>query len=118
MTWILLAVAIVIAAPIGFVALRRRTIARRLTLPSAGIDEQGFVRLGGVDQWVQIRGTDRSNPVLLMLHPHGASMIPLTPLYAAWEKHFTVVLWDRRTVGRTRRTGRRSGDAEWTFDRF
>jgi pimeloyl-ACP methyl ester carboxylesterase len=122
MTSILLTVAgviaIVIAAPLGFVALRRRAVAHQLTLPPSGIDEHGYVRIGGVDQWVQIRGADRANPVLLMLHPHGASTIPLTPLYTSWEKHFTVVQWDRRTVGRTRRANRRSGDADWTFDRF
>jgi pimeloyl-ACP methyl ester carboxylesterase len=118
MTWIVLAAVAVIAAPIGFVALCRRRVAHRLALPPPGIDEHGYVRIGGVDQWVQIRGTDLSNPVLVMLHAHGISMVPLTPLYSLWEKHFTVVLWDRRTVGRTRRAARRAGDADWTFDRF
>lgn len=120
MTWILLiaAIAIVVAATLGFVALRRRAVAHRLALPPSGIAEHGYVRIGGVDQWVQIRGADRANPVLLMLHAHGSSMIPLTPLYTSWERHFTVVQWDRRTVGRTRRAARHSGDADWTFDRF
>lgn len=118
MAWILLAVAVVMGAPLGYVLLRRRTVARGLALPPSGIAEHGYVRIGGVDQWVQIRGIDRANPILLMLHGHGVSMVPLTPLYTAWEKHFTVVQWDRRTVGRTRRANRRSGDADWTFDRF
>src|SRR5215475_9478460 len=122
MTWILLTVVgsivVVLAVALGFIALRRRGVARRLTVPPPGIAEHGYVRIGGVDQWVQIRGADRANPVLLMLHAHGASMIPLTPLYTSWEQHFTVVQWDRRTVGRTRLAGRRSGDADWTFDRF
>jgi pimeloyl-ACP methyl ester carboxylesterase len=122
MTWTLLTVAgvvvVVVAALLGFVLLRRRTVAHRLTLPPSGIDEHGYVRIGGVDQWVQVRGADRTNPVLLMLHAHGVSMVPLTPLYTSWERHFTVVQWDRRTVGRTRRAARRSGDADWTFDRF
>src|SRR5262245_895389 len=122
MAWTLLTVAgvvvVVVAALLGFVVLRRRTVARRLALPPSGIDEHGYVRIGGVDQWVQIRGADRANPVLLMLHAHGVSMVPLTPLYTSWERHFTVVQWDRRTVGRTRRAARRSGDADWTFDRF
>ena len=120
MTWILIAgvIAIVLAVPFGFLALRRRAIARRLALPRAGINEHGYVRIGGVGQWVQIRGSDRANPVLLLLHPHGLSTIPFTPLLTSWEKHFTVVQWDRRTVGRTRRAARRAGDADWTFDRF
>jgi len=122
MMWTLLTVAgaivVVIAVLLGIVAMRRRAVAHQLALPPSGIDEHGYVRIGGVDQWVQIRGADRANPVLLMLHAHGASMIPLTPLYTSWEQHFTVVQWDRRTVGRTRLAGRRSGDADWTFDRF
>jgi pimeloyl-ACP methyl ester carboxylesterase len=122
MTWILVtaagAVAIAIAALLGFVALRRRVVAHRLTLPPPGINEHGYVRIGGADQWVQIRGADRANPVLLMLHAHGVSMIGLTPLYTSWERHFTVVQWDRRTVGRTRRAARLAGNGDWTFDRF
>src|SRR5262245_13511683 len=118
MIWILLGAGAVLTAALGFIALRRRAVARRLTPLPGGIDEHGYVRIGGVDQWVQIRGADRANPVLLMLHPHGASTIPLTPLYTAWERHFTVVQWDRRTVGRTRRATRRSGDSDWTFERF
>ena len=27
-----------------------------------GIDEAGYVRIGGIDQWVQIRGDDRTIP--------------------------------------------------------
>jgi pimeloyl-ACP methyl ester carboxylesterase len=118
MMWIVLAVAAAIVTPLGFLALRRRMTAHRLTPPPTGIDEHGYVRIGGVDQWVQIRGAARNNPVLLMLHAHGASTIPLTPLYSLWEKHFTVVQWDRRTVGRTRRAAGKAGDADWTFDRF
>lgn len=121
MIWALVAtgaVVVAVAVSLGYLAVRRRAVARQLALPSSGIDEHGYVRIGGVDQWVQIRGTDRTNPVLLMLHAHGASMIPLTPRYASWETQFTVVQWDRRSVGRTRRANRRAGDADWTFDRF
>src|SRR5215475_1280094 len=122
MTWILLTVVgsivVVLAVALGFIALRRRAVARRLTLPPDGINEHGYVRIGGVDQWVQIRGADRANPVLLVLHAHGISMVPLTPLYRSWEQHFTVVQWDRRTVGRTRSAGHRAGRADWSFERF
>src|SRR6185437_11474166 len=67
-----------------------------------GIDETGFVRIGGVDQWVQIRGRDKRNPILLWVNGGpGLSVIPNTPLFHDWEKYFTVVMWDQRGAGRT-----------------
>lgn len=78
-----------------------------------GINEQRYVRAGGIEQWLQIRGDDRDNPVLLVLHGGPGSPYALfTPLIRAWEKHYTVVQWDRRGVGRTRA---RSGKATGTF---
>ena len=67
-----------------------------------GINEAGYVRIGGVDQWIQIRGDDKRNPVLLWVNGGpGLSVIPNTPLYRDWEKYFTVVMWDQRGAGRT-----------------
>ena len=33
-----------------------------------GIDETLFVKIGGIDQWISIRGQDLTNPVLPLLH--------------------------------------------------
>ena len=67
-----------------------------------GIEDGRFVRLGGVEQWIQIRGEDRANPIVLVLHGGPAtSYMGLTPLFRSWERSFTVVQWDRRGVGRT-----------------
>src|SRR5689334_13119857 len=64
-----------------------------------GIDESGYVRLGGVEQWVQIRGEDRAKPVVLVLHGGpGMSYMPFTALLQSWERDFIVVQWDRRGV--------------------
>ena len=35
---------------------------------TSGIDEAKFLKIGGIEQWVTIRGEDRSNPVVLVLH--------------------------------------------------
>jgi pimeloyl-ACP methyl ester carboxylesterase len=76
---------------------------RRFAIHSVnGIDEAMYVKIGGIDQWVQIRGQDRNNPVLLCLHGGpGATWSPLTSIFLSWEKEFTVVQWDQRGAGRT-----------------
>src|SRR5215471_9197579 len=73
-----------------------------------GIDEARYVSIGGIEQWVTIRGQARANPVLLFLHGGPGDVTnPWTfALFAPWEEHFTVVQWDQRGAGRTlRRTG-------------
>ncbi len=68
-----------------------------------GIDEGQFVTIGGIEQWITIRGWDRDNPVLLFLHGGPGDVTnPWTfGLFAPWEKQFTVVQWDQRGAGRT-----------------
>jgi pimeloyl-ACP methyl ester carboxylesterase len=70
--------------------------------PVAGsIAETGYRRLGGVDQWVMIRGLRAENPPLVMLH--GGPGLSETALFrrfnALLEQHFTVVYWDQRGAG-------------------
>jgi pimeloyl-ACP methyl ester carboxylesterase len=78
-----------------------------------------FVRIGGIDQWVQFRGEDRNNPVLLILHGGpAASNIPFTFAFRAWEKYFTVVQWDQRGTGKTFGRNEGKGDGGLTIDRI
>ena len=67
------------------------------------IEEASYVPIGGIDQWITIRGEHRDNPVLLFLHggPGDATNPWSYPYFAAWEKAFTVVQWDQRGAGRT-----------------
>jgi pimeloyl-ACP methyl ester carboxylesterase len=66
------------------------------------IDQTTFVPLGGLDQWISIRGEDRRNPVLLVVHGGpGEAQWPVAEKYRAWEHAFTVVLWDQRGAGHT-----------------
>jgi pimeloyl-ACP methyl ester carboxylesterase len=82
---------------------RQRANEKTFAITSArGIDEAGYVDIGGIKQWIQIRGQDRNNPVLLCVHGGpGGTWIPVTRLFASWEKDFTVVLWDERGAGKT-----------------
>jgi len=87
-----------------FIAFSRQRYATNyaVTGPNA-IDESRYVHIGGIDQWITIRGADRRNPVLLLLHggPGEAtnpwSYVSLRP----WFEKFTVVQWDQRGAGRT-----------------
>ncbi len=76
--------------------------ARKILAPH-GIDRTEKVRIGGIDQWVSIRGMDRRNPVLIFLH--GGPGYVATPMSwyfgRGWEEYFTVVHWDQRASGRT-----------------
>ena len=59
--------------------------------------------IGGVKQWVSIRGEDCSNPVVLIVHGGPGNPLSLyhDSLFEAFEKDFTIVHWDQRGSGRT-----------------
>jgi pimeloyl-ACP methyl ester carboxylesterase len=67
------------------------------------IAEIRYLPIGGVDQWVMIRGEHVANPPLVMLH--GGPGLSDTPFFrrynAALERHFTVVYWDQRGAGKS-----------------
>ena len=68
-----------------------------------GIQEATSLELGGVEQWVFIRGEDVTHPILLFLH--GGPGSPETPAMrnyvSALEDHFVVVNWDQRGSGKS-----------------
>ena len=70
---------------------------------AAAIDEESFVTIGGIPQWITIKGENRDNPVLLLLH--GGPAVTFTPnadqMFEGWDKDFTLVEWDQRGAGRT-----------------
>ena len=64
--------------------------------------EGRYVKIGGVDQWISIRGQDRSKPVILIVHGGpGGSMIANGYFLRGWEKDFTLGEWDQRGAGKT-----------------
>ena len=98
--WVVAAIGCLVVLILGFCAIEYRAALK--IDPAVGIDEEGFVQIGGIEQWVQIRGDDRRNPVLLWLNGGpGFSTVPRTLLYRDWERQFTVVMWDQRGEGKT-----------------
>jgi pimeloyl-ACP methyl ester carboxylesterase len=99
---------------------RQRQLAAAVRIQSPnGIDEGRFVKLGGIEQWIRIRGEDRRNPVILVMHGGPAtSYMAFAQWFRPWERHFTVVQWDRRGVGKTFGRNGRSGSGEMTLERI
>lgn len=65
-----------------------------------GVDHSAFVQIGGIDQWISIKGGDRNNPVLLVVHGGpGEAQWPQAARFKAWERFFIVVQWDQRGAG-------------------
>jgi pimeloyl-ACP methyl ester carboxylesterase len=94
-----------VAASFSVHAYLRRANERKVAIRTPnGIDEAKYVSVGGIKQWIQIRGDDRNNPVLLFLHGGpGASSLPISSGWRAWERSFIVVQWDQPGTGRTYR---------------
>jgi pimeloyl-ACP methyl ester carboxylesterase len=71
--------------------------------PPHAVSRLMTLSLGGVDQWISIRGHDTSNPVLLFLH--GGPGMPMMFLAHAFqrplEEHFVCVQWDQRGAGKS-----------------
>jgi pimeloyl-ACP methyl ester carboxylesterase len=76
------------------------------------------IEIGGMDQWVMIRGEDRSNPILLWLHGGpGAAQMPVHHAFTKeLEREFVVVHWDQRGAGKSNHRG--FSEATMTLDRF
>src|SRR5258708_4007652 len=90
-----------------------------VTTPN-GIDEANYVKIGGLEQWITIRGEDRKNPVLLFLHggPGDATNPWGYAGFRNWLKHFTVVQSDQRGAGRTFRRNGAAARATITVERM
>lgn len=67
------------------------------------INEERFILLGGIEQWITIKGEDKTKPVILFLHGGPGSTLSHfeNKMYGGWEKDFVLVHWDQRGAGRT-----------------
>ena len=76
--------------------------ARAIRSPN-GIGSLEAVRIGGIDQWIEVRGQNVNNPILLFIHGGpGVAFIPMGSTFQdPWEKYFAVVQWDQRGAGKT-----------------
>jgi len=103
---ITVALIVIVAAGtcLGYRALEQKRIAKmtEITGPSA-ISSMEKLTIGGVDQWIQIRGWNKDHPVLLFVH--GGPGFTDMPFYYKFdtllENDFVVVHWDQRGAGKS-----------------
>ena len=100
---ILTVTATAVALPCAFALTRAGQIWRHSIVSKHGIEECSYVKLGGIRQYIQIRGQDTRNPLILFLH--GGPGNPTSCLSYHYQKQlerdFTLVNWDQRGCGRT-----------------
>jgi pimeloyl-ACP methyl ester carboxylesterase len=114
---LVLLVVVAVLAALGYRAWRQHenAVALAITTPN-GIDEERYVRVDGIDQFIAIRGEDRANPVLLMLAGGpGNTLVPLSAVFRRWEKYFTIIQWDQRGAGRTFEANGATGQGRLTI---
>ena len=68
-----------------------------------GVQEAAYLPIGGIEQYIRVRGRSRAHPVLLVLHGGPGSTLGATACrwQGALEAAFTVVHWDQRGSGNT-----------------
>jgi pimeloyl-ACP methyl ester carboxylesterase len=98
---LLLAIFLIGVISVRFVVQRRIRELTRIK-GDAGICSLVRVQFGDTRQWLLIRGKDRTNPVLLVVHGGpGFPEMPFSHENAQLEEKFVVVHWDHRGAGKS-----------------
>lgn len=92
-----------VAALLLWRAAAQERVARNVALSvPPGIDRLELVSLGGLRQWISLRGRNAGRPVLLFLHGGpGFPQMPFMENNALLERDFVVVQWDQRGAGKS-----------------
>jgi pimeloyl-ACP methyl ester carboxylesterase len=67
------------------------------------IDTSMSINVGGIKQYIRLKGKDISKPMLLFLHggPGGSLMQKTDQMTGKLQQHFVIVQWDQRETGET-----------------
>ncbi|MBP8594372.1 MAG: alpha/beta hydrolase [Ruminococcus sp.] len=71
--------------------------------PENGINETMYIEVNGQEQWINIYGEDKSNPIILYLHggPGDSTSTMDWVVLRKLASDYTVVNWDQRGCGKT-----------------
>lgn len=112
----LIAIAIICVAllimALAVIAMRAYNSQQSRIESNAGIQEDAYTQINGIDQHLQIRGADRDNPVILWLHGGPANPLAYLTYYyqAPLEKDYTIAYWEQRGCGRVFYRNEDNGD--------
>lgn len=104
LNWIAGILAVIAAgAGVFIIGCRNINYFRHYQMIEKGVDEEVYITLGGMEQYVLLRGMDNENPVIIYLH--GGPSSPDTYTTYGFTDYltddYTVVAWDQRGCGRT-----------------
>jgi pimeloyl-ACP methyl ester carboxylesterase len=70
---------------------------------AGGIQDDRYVKIGGIEQWISVRGRHPDAPIILFLHGGpGFSSIPTSWRFLqSWEEDYVLAQWDQRGAGKT-----------------
>jgi pimeloyl-ACP methyl ester carboxylesterase len=76
-----------------------------ISLAQTAVSSEESITIGGLQQFITIKGKDKSLPLLLFLHggPGGSVMNYADKFTGKLQDHFLVVQWDQRETGETRK---------------
>lgn len=92
--------------PIDDLTRARAVVEDLMRIPGPdGVQHTYKARIGGIDQWISIRGQDRANPAILFVHggPATPNIPSLWQFQRPLEDYFTMVNYDQRGAGKTYR---------------
>ena len=82
------------------------------------VAEMKYLNIGGIEQFILIRGKSKDNPLLLILH--GGPGTPETPMFRKYnselEEYFTIVYWEQRGAGKS--FNKNIPESSMTLDQF
>ncbi len=121
---LLILVSLITLSFVGFYKWGMRPMMQNVVLLSSEmkgdyvVSEMSFVEINGVELWVTIRGTDKKNPVLLVVH--GGPGKPQTPFQRRYDarliEQFTVVHFDQRGSGKS--FDAITDSSQWSISQF
>lgn len=101
--WLLISVFAVLLLFVLLIYANRLMNSRKRKRRESGINEKKYIQIGGIEQYVQICGSDAKNPVIVFIHGGPGSPLNFLSYYYQpyLEEEYTFVCLEQRGSGRT-----------------